>query len=206
MNKKVFTGKTENDAINKAMVTLQETKDQLIICNINKQSSGLFKNAKVEMEILTKHDIVDYIKDLINNITKNMGIHVQLEVKYSNEVPFFTLYSDQDSILIGKNGRTLSALMTIIRQSVLNLTNSYFQFQLDVADYKKKHEENLVRLARKVAHEVIQTKVPVKLEAMNSYERRIIHTTLVDFKNVTTCSEGEEPNRCVVIKPVEEEF
>ena len=72
-------------------------------------------------------------------------------------------------------------------------------------EYKKKRENNLIRLAKKTAREVAHTKIPVKLEAMNSYERRIIHTALVDYSKVTTVSEGEEPNRCVVIKPVEEE-
>lgn len=205
MNKQVFTGKTEEEAINKAMITLQETRNQLIICHVDKQSGGLFKTSKYEIEVVTKHDILDYIKKIIKEITSHMGLHVQLEVKIREDVPFITLYSDQDAILIGKNGRTLVALTTIIRQSILNLTGCHFQFQLDVGEYKKKHEMNLIRLAKKVAREVEQTKVPVKLEAMNSYERRIIHTTLVDFPNIITSSEGEEPNRCVVIKFVEEE-
>ena len=71
MNKQVFTGKTEEEAINKAMITLQETRDQLIVCNVDKQSGGLFKSPKVEVEIVTRRDIIDYTKKGgdINNLT-----------------------------------------------------------------------------------------------------------------------------------------
>ena len=65
MNKQVFTGKTEEEAINKAMITLQETRDQLIVCNVDKQSGGLFKSPKVEVEIVTRRDVIDYIKELL---------------------------------------------------------------------------------------------------------------------------------------------
>lgn len=205
MNKQVFTGKTEEEAINKAMITLQETRDQLIVCNVDKQSGGLFKSPKVEVEIVTRRDVIDYIKELLKKIASSMGVKVQMESKVREGIPSITLYSDEDAILIGKNGRTLNALVTVVRQSVLNLTGEHFHFQLDVAEYKKKRENNLIRLAKKTAREVAHTKISVKLEAMNSYERRIIHTALVDYSKVTTVSEGEEPNRCVVIKPVEEE-
>ena len=75
---------------------------------------------------------------------------------------------------------------------------------LDVENYKEKKISNIERLAKRVAREVSKTKVDAALENMNSYERRIVHNILTNYKHVTTTSEGEEPNRHVVIKYVEE--
>ena len=86
---------------------------------------------------------------------------------------------------------------------LINNYKIYPHIVLDVENYKEKQELNLERLAKKLAREVVKTKVDVKLDNMNSYERRIIHNTLGNNKKVSTISEGEEPNRHVVIKYVE---
>ena len=80
-----------------------------------------------------------------------------------------------------------------------------YKFIIDVNEYKEKREQSLERLAKRVAREVRTTKIEAKMDSMNSYERRIIHNALTNFKGVYTESEGEEPNRYVVVKPQEEE-
>ena len=77
---------------------------------------------------------------------------------------------------------------------------SEFKFVLDVSNYKKHKEKRLMLLAKNIAKEVLKTGVEVNLDPMNSYERRIVHNTLSNFKNIVTESSGEEPNRYVVIK------
>ena len=79
-----------------------------------------------------------------------------------------------------------------------------FKFLIDVNDYKERHQQIMERMAKKLAREVAATKVEVKMERMNSFERRIVHNTLTNNKKVYTESEGEEPNRYVVIKPKED--
>ena len=80
-----------------------------------------------------------------------------------------------------------------------------YKFVIDVNEYKEKREHSLERLAKRIAREVATSKVEAKLDSMNSYERRIIHNALSNNKRVYTESEGEEPNRYVVIKPKEDE-
>ena len=109
------------------------------------------------------------------------------------------MYSDKNNILIGKNGQTLMAIQTILRQQVYNEINVYPHILLDVENYKEKKLSNLERNAKRIAKEVLRTKIEVKLDDMNSYERRIIHNALANFKNISTTSEGEEPNRHIVI-------
>ena len=111
----------------------------------------------------------------------------------------------EKNVLIGKDERTLNALTTIIKQSIYNQIGTYYNFVLDVSEYKEKQQFFIERAAKKTAKEVARTKVEAKLEPMNSYERRIVHNVLTNFKGVYTESEGVEPHRYVVIKPAKEE-
>lgn len=116
----------------------------------------------------------------------------------------FVLYSDNNALLIGKNGKTLEAITIITRQMLLKELNQTFHFMIDVEEYKLKKQNDLERLAKRTAREVATTKIEAKLDPMNSYERRLVHNALTNHKNVYTESMGEEPNRYVVIKPREE--
>ena len=205
MDKHVFTGKTKEEAIQNAIENLQELETNLIIKVKEEQKGGLFKSSRVEIEKKKKRDIVKYIKDFIITTLKNAGYSVNVEVKTKEEVPTYTIFSDNDSLLIGKNGKNLNALSLIVKENIIKETGQPYRFVIDVNDYKEKNDQRLERLARKLGREVKLTKDAVKLDPMNSYERRIIHNTLTKNKYVTTESEGEEPNRYVVIKPVERE-
>ena len=130
-----------------------------------------------------------------------MGLEVNIEIKTKDNSKIITLYSNNNNILIGKNGRTLDALNTISKQVIRNEFGVNINFLIDVGEYKVNQQKNIERLAEKVAREVAKTKVEAKLDSMNSYERRLVHNTLNDNDKVYTESEGEEPNRYVVIKP-----
>ena len=106
--------------------------------------------------------------------------------------------------MIGKNGKNLNALTFLIKQILQKEIHYNYRFFLDVSDYKEKNDKHLEMLARKIAKEVKETKIEVKLDSMNSYERRIVHNALSNNKYVYTESVGEEPNRAVVIKPKED--
>ena len=201
MEKRTFSGKTYEDAVKEATLSLQETEENLIINEISKKT-GLFK--KVEIEVIEKREVVKFIKSQIYELLKDMGVNANIETTTSNEVPKYTIISDQDSLIIGRNGKNLQALSTVISQIVSKEINQSYKFIIDVGEYKLKREKNLERLARNIAREVKNSKVEAKLDSMNSYERRIIHEALKNHKYVYTESEGEEPNRCVVVKPKED--
>ncbi len=114
-----------------------------------------------------------------------------------------SMYADNNAILIGKDGKTLKALETLAKQKVQNDYGVHVSISLDVENYKEKKIKNLEYMAKKVAREVRSTKVEATLENMNSFERRVVHNILTDFKGVKTISEGEEPNRHVIIKPTD---
>ena len=202
MEVKVFEGKNLEELITESLSSL-ELKEEEVIINKEEIKSGLLKKTNYKISIYTLTDIQNYVKEYLAKITKLMGLDVTFESKIREQQIIIKMYSDNNSILIGKDGRTLSALNLIVKQLLSNNYKIYPHIVLDVENYKEKQELNLERLAKKLAREVVKTKVDVKLDNMNSYERRIIHNTLSNNKKVSTISEGEEPNRHVVIKYVE---
>ena len=201
MKKYEFIGKTKEEAIEKALEELNIAKENLIIKTIEEKNTLLKKNVKIE--VINYNDIVDSVKEDIIEITKLMGLTVNLEVRRREDNITIKIFSDHNAVLIGRNGSTISALQTIIRQIVSNEIDNNISITLDVENYKEKRVKNIEFLAKKIAREVAKTKVETKLDSMNSYERRIVHSILSDNKYVYTESVGEEPNRAVVIKPKE---
>ena len=199
MEKYTYVGKTEEEALEEAYKELNVSKEDIVF-NTNEQKGGLFKSKKVEVEVIKKSDIHNFIKETLLKITKDMGFDVNAEVKVRDDILNITLFSDKNNLLIGRDGKNMAALTTVVRQIVFNELGYYYKFNLDVGEYKLKQQKNLERMAHRLAREVAKTKVEVKLDPMNSYERRIIHNTLNDDRYVYTESFGEEPNRYVVIK------
>ena len=203
MKKYTYQAKTFEEAKNMALAELMDQQENLYIKEIE-SSTKLFSKKSV-IEVVKKEDVLEYIKELIKNITKYMGISVNMEVKKREDNVTISLYSDNNAILIGKDARTLNALTTIIKQAVYNQIGTYYNFVLDVSEYKEKQQFFIEKAAKKTAKEVARTKIEAKLEPMNSYERRIVHNALTNFRGVYTESEGTEPHRYVVIKPKLEE-
>lgn len=198
MEKNRFSGKTYEEALEKAKISLQELEENLIVKEITKKS-GMFK--KVEIEVIEKREVIKFIKNYIHSFLSDMGYRINMEQKVVDNIPTYTIFSDNDSLIIGKNGKNLQALSHYIQQVVIKEIGKPYKFIIDVSEYRKNKDRNLERLAKNIAKEVSSTKVEATLDSMNSYERRIIHNALKDHKYVYTESIGEEPNRKVVIKP-----
>lgn len=204
MEKHKYQGKTKEEAIQNATVDLQEVEANLIIKELEVTKGGLFKSPKVEIEVIEKREVVKYIKDYIVKLLKDLGFQANVEIKNKETVPTYTVYSDNDALLIGKNGKNLKALSVVVNQHINKELGKNYKFIIDINSYKEKREKQLEQLAKRVAREVASTKIEVKMDSMNSYERRIIHNALTNNKRVYTESEGEEPNRYVVVKPKED--
>ena len=201
MKKYVYEGKTKEEVIEKALSELKITEENAIITVLEEKNGLLKKNVKIE--VVNINDIVDYIKETLNEIISLMNLESNLEVRRRDNNITVTIFSNNNSILIGKNGKNLSSLQTIIRQIINSNVKNDLQIILDVENYKEKRITHLERMAKQIAKEVKYTKVEVKLDPMNSYERRAIHNVLSKNKYVYTESIGVEPNRCLVIKPKE---
>ena len=202
---KIYTyeGKNLEELTLQALKELNVKEDEMLT-EVKEETVGLLRKKKYTLNVVLKSDVLEYSKKLLKDIVEGMGIKdVIIESQRKENFIKLTLHSSDNSILIGRNGRTLSSLQNIIRSSVSNQIGIFVNIILDVENYKIKQEHNIERLAKKLAKEVLRTKEPIAMDSMNSYERRLVHNALANFKGITSDSEGEEPNRRIVIKPVE---
>ena len=196
----MYEGKNRDDVLAKALEDLKVQENEVLFKE-EKTKGKLFKAETYKFTIIKLTDIQASIKNYLNEILSLMGLEVSFESSIKEKQINIKMYSNNNAILIGKNGQTLSALTTIVKQFVYNQIGLYPYINLDVENYKDKQIYYLEKLAKNIAREVRNTKQEVVMENMNSYERRIVHNVLTDFKGVITESEGEEPNRHVIVKP-----
>ena len=182
MNKYYYEGKTKEQAEELALEELKVSKEDLIINSAEEKNNLLKKSVKIE--VLNMNEIVAFIKDTINEIIKKMHAEANLEVRRRENSISITIFSDNNALLIGKNGKNISALQLLIRQMVNSNLKEPLSIVIDVGNYKEKRARN----------------IELTMYSMNYYERRIVHSALADDKYVYTESIGEEPNRKVVIK------
>ena len=200
MEKIIRKGNDLEEVLNEFYSETELTKDDIFYTS-EVIKGKLFKADTVEVTIIKKEDLYGFAKEYLEELISNMGLEVNFEIKNKEDRKVLKLYSNNNQILIGKDGRTLKALENLVRQKISTEFGVYFKITLDVEDYRDKKDNRLIRLAKQTAKDVVRTKTKAVLDNMTSYERRVIHNALTDFKGVTTHSEGEEPNRHIIIEP-----
>ena len=202
---KIYTyeGKNLEELTLQALKELN-VKEEEMLTSVKEETVGLLKKKKYTLTVVLKSDVLAFSKEYLKTLVEGMGLNVNFETLRKDNYLKIILHPDNSSILIGKEGRTLSSIQNVLRAVLTKETGMHINIILDVENYKEKSQRHIERLAKNLAKEVQKTKVPVRMDSMNSYERRLIHEVLKDFKGITTESEGEEPNRAVVIKPTEE--
>ena len=199
MEKYVYKGKDKEELLKTALAELECTEED-ILYKTSEEKGGLFSGKKTVLEIVKVSDIADLGKQILENILKGFNLDGQIEKKIRGTQIYYTVHSNNNGILIGKNGRILESIEKYLKQCVNAQVGLRVNIILDIENYKEKQNYFLERDVKKIARQVTLTKVDVKLDPMNSFQRRIVHNALQKFEYIETISEGEEPNRCVVIK------
>lgn len=202
MEKYKFQAKSEEGLLDKALNELG-LKEEDVITKSYEEKGGLFSGKKYTLEVIKISDVAEVGKEIIKELLSSLGINANIETKLRDGQIKYQLHSQNNSVLIGKNGHILDSIQTYVRQALLNALDLYVNITIDVEGYKEKQNYFLEKKVKKIARDVTLSKVDVKLDPMNSYERKVVHSALQGFKYVKTESEGEEPNRCVVIKYIE---
>lgn len=176
--------------------------ERLVDVKVLSEKGGLFRQKTYTVEATINVNIADYGLSILNEMFELMNIkaNVEMKVRNTNQVSY-TVNTNENPLLIGKNGKTLEAIQTIIRTCLFNLSEERLIVSVDIGGYKDNRKRQLEIVATKTAKEVVKTRIEAKLEPMNSYERRIIHTKLSEWRDVSTQSDGQGKDRHVVIKP-----
>ncbi|HZH94223.1 MAG TPA: RNA-binding cell elongation regulator Jag/EloR [Tissierellaceae bacterium] len=201
----VKTAKTLEEALQEALTELKATEKDVEYEVIEEASKGLFgligaKEAKIK--VVLKNDPEETADKFLDGVLKGMGIIALHDISIEDDImkiEINNISSSDMGILIGKRGNTLDSIQYLLSLAINKDRENYLKVLLDAEGYRAKREETLKRLANKMAEKAKYSKRPVKLEPMNPYERRIIHSALQEFDGVSTYSEGNEPYRRVVI-------
>lgn len=198
-----MTGKTVEEAIKNALKELNVTEDKIEVEVLEEGSKGFFKliGAKpARIRVTVKRDYIYEAKTFLREVLDHMGIKAEIRIKEENNVINISMVGPNMGIVIGYRGETLDSLQYLV-SLVVNKGHEteYKRVVLDTENYRLKREETLKRLADKTAYKVRKTGKSFKLEPMNPYERRVIHSALQNNPYIYTYSEGDEPYRKVVV-------
>jgi len=196
-----FEIKSLNEALDHASKEMRISKEHIEINVLEKKSVlGMKKSYVVEAIVTVDPAEVGY--NVLTELFENMQFKAQIEMKRRNDNEItYSLNTDENPLLIGKNGKTLENIQFYIRNIVNSYSDDHLIVLVDIGGYKENRKKQLEILATKTAKEVVRTKVEAKLYPMNAYERRIVHTKLSDWRDVSTISEGEGHERHLIIKP-----
>ena len=195
-------GKTVEEAIQNALEELGTTEDKVTVKVLDIPDSGIlsmFGNKYAKVEVTVNDDTLENGKEFLTELLEKMGVKGTVDAYYEDDVLMLDIDSRETGILIGRRGQTLDSIQYLTSLVVNRDRSDYIRVSLDVAGYRQKRKNSLQDLADRIALKVEKTKTSYELEPMNPYERRIIHSALQNYEHVTTHSEGEEPNRHIVI-------
>ena len=194
--------KNENEARERAAEELRIQPDKIKI-TVTREKKGLFAGGTNLYEAIPDVNLTLEGKTYLEGILQAMDVEFKMELrtKEDGREIHYNIQSSDNAVLIGREGRTLIALQHMLRSYLQTFVQSQITVTLDIANYFENHKRQLEILATKTAKEVARTKIEVKLDPMNAYDRRIVHTKLSEWRDVETESEGEGEERALVIKP-----
>ena len=140
-------------------------------------------------------------RTFLQDVTEKMGLDVSIKVSANEEMLYVDIEGPDSGTIIGKRGQTLDAIQYLTSLVVNKEKDGYTRVVIDAEGYRRKRELTLEKLANRLADKAQKSGRSIRLEPMNPYERKVIHTALQSRPEVTTKSEGEEPYRRVIIEP-----
>lgn len=183
------------------MVEINEVEIE-IIREPNRGLLGLIGSKEAKVKITVTNGPEEKAEDFLKNLLRKMQIDCKYNIEKNNDnltIDIIEIDDKDKGIIIGKRGKTLDAIQFLINLTVNKGRENYIRTLIDVENYRQKRNETLKRLAKKMADKCRYYNNKVKLEPMNPYERRVIHSSLQDEKDIITYSEGEDPFRRVII-------
>ncbi len=198
---KKYVAKTVDDAIELALKETGETKETLMYRVISEKKTLFSKKAEIEVSDLS--DVVEFLESYLINVISGFEIAATAKSKIEEGIIRVNLDSDHNSILIGKNGRTLQALNELAKLAVSSKFKRRFRVLLDINDYKDGKYSKVVSMARHMAREVQKSHETMTMDSMPADERRMIHNALSGMPHIRTESVGEGKHRQITIRYVD---
>lgn len=198
---KNYEAKTVDAAV---MMACEEMmiEPESIMYEVVEEKKGLFSK-KAIICVFDLSDVISFAETYIKDMIATFGIEVVTKSSLSDDVIRVSLSGENNSILIGKNGKTLQAINELTKLAVSAKFKRRFRILLDIGEYKNDKYHKLVHMAKRIARDVQNTKATATLDPMPADERRVIHNALAHMHNIKTESIGEGRKRQITIKYVD---
>ncbi len=205
MNSVETTGRTVEEALEKALSALGIRKENTVIEVLSEPAQGLFSfisTRTARIKVKPRYEPADYLEIFLRGIVIRIGLKTEISVREDDDKIYASISGKKVGVLIGRRGKTLNELQylanVVMRRQFSGLNKMVI---VDAENYRSRRERTLTQLAESIGRRVESDGCEQVLEPMTPQERRIIHLALQDFNGVVTYSKGDEPNRKVVIAP-----
>lgn len=198
------SGQTVEEAVQTALEQLSTTRDQVEVEIVDEGKRGIlgvFGSKPAIVKVTLMKNMVAETENYLKTVTRHMGVDVEITTTVHDNHVTYELNSDKIALLIGKRGQTLNAIQYLAHLAINKDGRKYYTVIVDAEGYRARRKETLEILAERMADRARRTNSKVALEPMPAFERKIIHTSLQNVKDVETYSDGNEPHRHIVIKP-----
>lgn len=198
---KTYEGKTIDEVIQHACQDLGVTPDQLTY-EIIEEKKGLFSK-KVVIECFTIKLVQEYLEGFVRKILSDMEFTVETVSYVQDGRIYCNVNTDNNSILIGKNGVILRAITFIAKNAVQNQFKKRIEISVDINGYKESRYKKVTSMAKRIGKQVLRSKVEVKLDPLPADERKVIHQVISEMGHLKTESKGEGKGRYITISYVD---
>jgi len=198
-------GNSEIEVLNDKKDLKKEKKTKKETKKIEKKVEKISEKKVEKKDKKTAKNLEEICTDFLEKLFEKMTVKAKIDFNRDEDGAHFNVSGERVGALIGKRGETLNAISEILSNIAKKEGFKEEKIFFDVENYRERRKESLIALAERMAKKAVKIEKPIKLERMNAYERKIIHTALQDFEGVTTKSEGEQPNRYLVIVPTQRE-
>ena len=198
-----YTAKNLDDALREACIKKDCRIDELTYNVLEENKGFLGIGSSVKIEAYCLNDVKEFLFDYLGNFFTNANIECSVEIFQKDDSFTIMLDAENNAVLIGKNGKTLQAINTVVKSAVNYEFKRKFKILVDINNYKQERYSKLKSMAIRIAKNVSRTKVDASLDPMSNDERKVIHQALANFKHIKTESEGVGLNRHLVIKYVD---
>lgn len=198
---KTYEGKNEEEVVQLACLDLGITPDQLNY-EIIQEKKGLFSK-KVIIECYTQDMVQEYLENFVRKILTDMEFSVETVSYIQDGRIYCNINTDNNSILIGKNGVILRALTFIAKNAVQNEFKKRIEISVDINGYKESRYKKVAAMTKRIGKQVLRSKVDAKLDPLPADERKVIHQVISEMNHLKTESQGEGKNRFITISYVD---
>ncbi|MEF2781702.1 RNA-binding cell elongation regulator Jag/EloR [Erysipelotrichaceae bacterium HCN-30851] len=203
---KTYTGKNLDEVLNQAAEEKGVSVSELTYKVIEESSGFLGIGSKVTITAYCKNDISEFMKEYLQNYFDGIHMEAEIQIEMDGEYFHINLNTENNAILIGKNGQTLQAMNTVLKSAVSSEFKRRVGVLIDINGYKEEKYQKVCSLAQRVAKTVQRTKTTAVLDPMPADERKAIHNCLSNMKYISTVSEGEGNQRRLKIVYNEEKI